>query len=77
MANAGHSPSAKLPRVFLVFSLVCILGMIGWTLAQRTGHGNHWREVARARYYLDRGQTDLAFQAVSGIRDNSPVARKA
>jgi tetratricopeptide (TPR) repeat protein len=46
--------------------------MIGWIVSHRPGDRDHWREVARARYYLDRGETDLAFQAVSGIRDDRP-----
>jgi predicted Zn-dependent protease len=61
-----------LPRVVVLLSLIGVLALIGWTYSQR--RKDHWDEVARARYYLDRGQPDLAFQAVSGIRDGGPGA---
>jgi tetratricopeptide (TPR) repeat protein len=48
--------------------------MIGWIVCSRPSDRDHWREVDRARYYLNRGQADLAFQAVAGIRDNRPGA---
>jgi tetratricopeptide (TPR) repeat protein len=42
------------------------------TLSER--RADHWDEVARARYYLGRGQLDRALDAVSGIRDENPGA---
>jgi tetratricopeptide (TPR) repeat protein len=72
MANVGLPRFVNLPRIVLLFAMVCILGMIGWIVSGRAGAGDHWREVARARYYLDRGESELAFQAVSGIRDDRP-----
>jgi tetratricopeptide (TPR) repeat protein len=48
--------------------------MIAWVFWQRSRDRDHWREVGRARYYLDRGEPDLAFQSVAGIRDSRPGA---
>jgi tetratricopeptide (TPR) repeat protein len=74
MSIVPPSSSTKLPQALLLFSLICILGMIGWILPSGPSTRDHWREVGRARYYLDRGQPDLAFQAVAGIRDKHPGA---
>jgi predicted Zn-dependent protease len=46
--------------------------LIGLTFSQVKK--DHWEEVARARHYLDLGQPEPAFQAVSGIRDEGPGA---
>lgn len=53
--------------------LLAATGGLAWYLL---GHGspNHWDEVARARRFLDQGRPDLAFQAVSQIRDEAPGA---
>src|SRR5262245_56694150 len=67
MSIAPAPRSRRLPRIIVLFSLIGVLLLIGWTYSQR--RKDHWEEVARARYYLDRGQAELAFQAVSGIRD--------
>jgi len=61
-----------LPPIIVLLSLFGVLILIGWTYYQR--RRDHWDEVFRARYHLDRGQADLAFQAVSGIRDTQPGA---
>jgi tetratricopeptide (TPR) repeat protein len=72
MANGpAYRPSIG-PRVVLLLSLATILGLFGWTWAQRKK--DHRREVAQARYHLDRGDFDLAVSAVSGIRDEGPGA---
>jgi cytochrome c-type biogenesis protein CcmH/NrfG len=58
--------------VFVLLSLVVVLGLIGWTFSQRTT--DHWHEVNAARRHLATGHAELAFQAVSGIRDDRPGA---
>jgi predicted Zn-dependent protease len=72
MAQPPSSPRAG-PRIVLGLLLACIVGLIGWVLT-RGSRRDHWDEVARARSYLDRGEYDRAFQAVSGIRDDGPGA---
>ena len=59
-------------RTVLVGSLAAVIGLGGWAWTQRAT--NHWAEVERARFHLDRGEPDLAFAAVSGIRDDAPGA---
>jgi predicted Zn-dependent protease len=72
MANdPGHRPSI-VAWIALFASVSLILALVVWTFSLQ--NRNHWREVALARSYLDRGQADLAFQAVSGIRDTGPGA---
>jgi tetratricopeptide (TPR) repeat protein len=73
MSQTPPSPRTAGPRVVLILLLACILGLIGWVLS-RGRRRDHWDEVARARSYLDRGEYDRAFQAVSGIRDDGPGA---
>jgi predicted Zn-dependent protease len=75
MANAPGASRNITPQVVLVLALAGILALMIWILSVRpTGH---WEEVARARSYLDRGQPDLAFKAVSGIRDEGPGSAEA
>jgi predicted Zn-dependent protease len=72
MANASDHRRSIAPWIALLISLSLILALVVLTFSQQ--NHNHWREVALARSYLDRGQADLAFQAVSGIRDTGPGA---
>ncbi len=60
------------PRIVLSLSFLVILGLLVWAFSQM--RWDHWDEVARAQAYLNRGEVDLAFQAVSGIRDDRPGA---
>ena len=76
MAQPPPRPFADRRRILLLIPPLCMLGLAAWVLYQgsRDRDRGHWHEVARARSYLDRGQVDLAFQAVSGIRDDGPGA---
>ncbi len=60
------------PRLVLSLSFLAILGLLVWAFSQIKW--DHWDQVSRAQAYLDRGEVDLAFQAVSGIRDDRPGA---
>jgi predicted Zn-dependent protease len=53
------------------------LAVAGWFWSRPAGPKDHWEEVARARAYFERGRPDLAFQAVSGVRDEAPGAAEA
>lgn len=46
-----------------------------WTRGVRPR--DHWAEVARARTHLSQGRPDLAFEAVSQVRDEAPGAAEA
>src|SRR5262249_26614305 len=72
MSNLPASRPSLAPRIVLLLSLAATLALIRWTFSHVKK--DHWREVARARSYLERGQLDLAFHAVSGIRDDGPGA---
>jgi predicted Zn-dependent protease len=74
MAKSPPSSRADRARIVLLLLLACLLGLIAWVLSPGTRTRDHWNEVARARSHLDRGQADLAFQAVSSIRDDGPGA---
>jgi predicted Zn-dependent protease len=73
MSQPPPSPRIAGPRIVLFLLLACILGLIGRIWFRGSRH-DHWDEVARARYYLDRGDYDRAFQAVLGILDDGPGA---
>ncbi len=60
------------PRIVLSVSFLAVLGLLVWAFSQM--RSDHWEEVARAQAYLDHGEVDLAFQAISGIRDDRPGA---
>src|SRR5262249_55892121 len=64
--------SSLLPRIVVLLCLAVVLSLIGWIFSHV--RKDHWQQVARARSHLDQGQPDLAFQAVSGIRDDAPGA---
>jgi predicted Zn-dependent protease len=49
-----------------------VVALIAWAFPRQAD--DHWEAVARARRHLQRGQTELAFQAVAGIRDEKPGA---
>jgi len=72
MATGAALRSRRLPGIVVLLSLAGVLALMRWTFFQRKK--DHWDEVARAQYYLDRGHPDLAFHAVSGIRDGRPGA---
>jgi predicted Zn-dependent protease len=72
MANASDHRPRIAPWIVLLVSISLILALVVLTFSQQ--NHNHWREVALARSYLDRGQVDLAFEAVSSIRDTGPGA---
>ncbi len=74
MAKPAPSPRTAGPRIILLLLLACTVGLIGRVLWQGARRRDYWQEVARARSYLDRGDYDRAFQAVSVIRDESPGA---
>jgi tetratricopeptide (TPR) repeat protein len=61
--------------VLVFVALVAALVPLSWLLLRPPA--NHWEEVARARAFLERGQPDLAFQAVAGIRDEAPGTAEA
>jgi tetratricopeptide (TPR) repeat protein len=67
--------SRRRPRVPWFEILVALLVPLV-PLAWKGGPGppDHWKEVAKARRHLDRGRPDLAFWAVSKIRDDGPGA---
>jgi tetratricopeptide (TPR) repeat protein len=56
---------------------VCVLGWWWWRTSHPSPPGDHWQAVARGRAYLDQGRSDLAFQAVSDIRDEAPGSGEA
>jgi tetratricopeptide (TPR) repeat protein len=72
MSHVAARRPLLVPVIVLLTSFVAILALMGWTISQLKEV--HWHEVARARAFLDRGQPDLAFQAVAGIRDAGPGA---
>jgi tetratricopeptide (TPR) repeat protein len=64
--------------IFLLLFLAANLGLlawIGWLLLSRPT--DHWAEAAEAKAQLGRGRPDLAFQAVSSIRDEGPGSAEA
>jgi tetratricopeptide (TPR) repeat protein len=63
---------SRIPRIILALSLVSVLALIGWAFSQRTR--DHWKEVAQARRFLERGQAKQAFEAVAMIHDQEPGA---
>src|SRR5438270_6893230 len=70
MDNAPKARQSRVPRIMLLGALMAIVGLVGWIWSQQTR--NHWGEVARARYHLDRGKPDAAIEALAGIRDEAP-----
>lgn len=48
-----------------------------WIVRHPSPPGDHWEAVRRGRAFLDRGRPDLAFHAVSQIRDDAPGAGEA
>ncbi|MFO0890294.1 MAG: tetratricopeptide repeat protein [Isosphaeraceae bacterium] len=70
------APRARfLPSLVLGACVLAILVLTWWTLTRH--QTDHWTEVARAREFLERNRPDLAFQAVTGIRDEKPGAAEA
>ncbi|MGC8642312.1 MAG: tetratricopeptide repeat protein [Isosphaeraceae bacterium] len=67
MKQPPRARQTLLPRLLLLGSLIVVVGLAGWIWSR--GTGTHWPEVARARRLLERGEADLAYQAVAGIRD--------
>lgn len=57
-------------------ALIVVTGGLawGWSWWLDRHPPDHWAEVAQARQFLAQGRPDLAFQAVSGIRDEAPGA---
>jgi tetratricopeptide (TPR) repeat protein len=76
MSDAPAPRRAVLPWVVALVALLGVLALIGWAWSRRRPR-DHWAEVAKARAFLERGRPDLAFQAVSGIRDEAPGAAEA
>jgi tetratricopeptide (TPR) repeat protein len=74
MPTVPAARSPLLPRIIVLLCLAVVLALLGWIFSQVKIKKDHWDELARARSYLDRGQPDLAIQAVSGIRDDGPGA---
>jgi len=72
MATAPASRSSRLPRIVILLCLLVVLALAVLTFSRF--ENNHWNEVARAQHFLDRGQPDLALEAVSRIRDDKPGA---
>ena len=75
MSDAPNSRRPVEPWVIAPVAFLGLLALGGWVYFQSPT--DHWQEVAEARAYLDQGQPDLAFQAVSGIRDEAPGAAEA
>jgi predicted Zn-dependent protease len=83
-----HTPLRSKARARALF-VVALGGLIvviaaAIILARTTRHtaaagpgADHWAAVARGRALLDQGRPDLAFEAVSSIRDEAPGAGKA
>ncbi len=72
MVSAPVSRSSRPPRIVI---LLCLLVVLGFTILTFSRfEDDHWNEVGRARLLLDRGQPDMALQAVSRIRDDRPGA---
>src|SRR5947209_2904082 len=76
MSNGSTRSRPIWPVATALLALASILGLLLWAWAAPSPK-DHWQEVARARAYLDRGRPDLAFQTVSGIRDEAPGAAEA
>jgi cytochrome c-type biogenesis protein CcmH/NrfG len=72
MERTANSGRAWVFRAMLALCLLALFALMGWVLSKR--QTDHWQEVAKARYYLDHGRPDRAFEAVSGIRDANPGA---
>jgi tetratricopeptide (TPR) repeat protein len=72
MIRNDASRSSHLPRVVLVSCLFVVLVLLGLTYSRL--EKDYWREVARARRLVDRGQPDLALQVLSSIQDDRPGA---
>jgi predicted Zn-dependent protease len=72
MVSAPVSHSSRLPRIVIFLCLLVVLGFTILTFSRF--EDDHWDEVGRARLLLDRGQPDMALQAVSRIRDDRPGA---
>src|SRR5262249_11948831 len=72
MVTSTAPRPSRAPRGLVALALAVVLALIGWAVSQH--RRNHWREVAEARRYLDRGQFDRALRAVAGIADERPGA---
>lgn len=69
-----HQPRRR-PRVpWLEILIALLVPLVPLVWKGSPGPPAHWKEVAKARRYLDRGRPDLAFWAVSKIRDDGPGA---
>jgi tetratricopeptide (TPR) repeat protein len=75
MSDASGSRRSIAPWILGAGAALAVAGLVAWVFAGRTV--DHWDEVARARAYLDRGRPDLAFRAVSKIRDEAPGSAEA
>lgn len=63
------------PVIVSALSILGVSAIVAWRVLPRAEKkADHWDEVAKAQALLDRGRPDLAFQAVSGIRDDAPGA---
>ncbi len=63
------------PAVGLV--AICLMGGLGWWASRPTAADQARAAAARGRSDLRNGRPDLAFQAVSQVRDDSPEAGEA
>ena len=78
LASAPEPRRAALPTwVFLLGGAVVIVSIVVWACTRPRAAVDHWKQVARARRYFERGLPDLAFQEVAGIRDEAPGAPEA
>ena len=73
--------AARAVRGFLAFATVGLpvlaLGWLWWQGPRQSSVRGHWAAVARGREALRRGRPDLAFQAVSEVRDEAPGSGEA
>jgi tetratricopeptide (TPR) repeat protein len=77
MSEVADAPRPTGTGAWLLVVLVAVLtvaALVAWSISSVRKPKDHWDEVARARAYLNRGRPDLAFEAVSRIRDEAPGA---
>lgn len=72
MPDTQAERRSRVPWLEILVALLVPLVPLVWS--RGPGPPDHWKEVAKARKHLERGRPDLAFWAVSKIRDEAPGA---
>lgn len=78
LVSAPEPRRAAVPAwVFLLGGAAVIVSVVLWARTRPRAPVDHWKQVARARRYLERNLPDLAFQEVAGIWDEAPGTPEA